>query len=216
MRLTQSGLISSVSEERRCARRLCTCWIAFCNRYSAPRLDACSKVFSAANIPVSWITPTGLAVSQPYFEEDSRVVKTALQSVTLKQKNIDGPVDGGKQKQGFPPNFVHSLDGSHMLLTARRLIGGRHKPWSEEPGGERIDFAAVHDSFWTHPCDVDIMNRVLREEFVKLHERPIMAELDENFRLALGRRKAAELPPRPEATGTLDLRVVMDSPYFFD
>lgn len=34
--------------------------------------------------------------------------------------------------------------------------------------------AGVHDSFWTHACDVDVMNRIIREEFVKLHEKPIL------------------------------------------
>lgn len=32
-----------------------------------------------------------------------------------------------------------------------------------------IEFAAVHDSFWTHACDVDTMNEIIRQEFVNLH-----------------------------------------------
>lgn len=34
--------------------------------------------------------------------------------------------------------------------------------------------AGVHDSFWTHACDVDVMNRVLREKFVKLYGAPVL------------------------------------------
>lgn len=32
----------------------------------------------------------------------------------------------------------------------------------------------VHDSYWTHACDVDEMNRILREKFVELYETPIL------------------------------------------
>lgn len=32
----------------------------------------------------------------------------------------------------------------------------------------------VHDSYWTHACNVDQMNRILREKFVELYEQPIL------------------------------------------
>ena len=32
----------------------------------------------------------------------------------------------------------------------------------------------VHDSYWTHACDVDEMNRILREKFVELYKAPIL------------------------------------------
>ena len=32
----------------------------------------------------------------------------------------------------------------------------------------------VHDSYWTHACDVDEMNSILREKFVELYETPIL------------------------------------------
>jgi DNA-directed RNA polymerase len=34
--------------------------------------------------------------------------------------------------------------------------------------------AGVHDSYWTHACDVDKMNRILREKFVELYEAPVL------------------------------------------
>lgn len=53
-----------------------------------------------------------------------------------------------KQKNAFAPNFIHSLDSSHMMLTSL---------YCEQAG---ITFMSVHDCFWTHPCTVDVMNRV--------------------------------------------------------
>lgn len=35
-------------------------------------------------------------------------------------------------------------------------------------------FAGVHDSFWTHACDVEKMNQILREKFVELYNKPIL------------------------------------------
>lgn len=32
----------------------------------------------------------------------------------------------------------------------------------------------VHDSFWTHACDIDKMNQILREKFVELYSMPIL------------------------------------------
>ena len=32
-----------------------------------------------------------------------------------------------------------------------------------------ITFTAVHDSYWTHACDVDTMSTALRDQFVELY-----------------------------------------------
>ena len=45
-------------------------------------------------------------------------------------------------------------------------------------------FAGVHDSFWTHACDVEQMNQILREKFVELYDMPIL----ENVSLCLNVR----------------------------
>lgn len=37
--------------------------------------------------------------------------------------------------------------------------------------------AGVHDSYWTHACDVDLMNQILREKFVELYETPILEKV---------------------------------------
>ena len=37
-----------------------------------------------------------------------------------------------------------------------------------------LNIAGVHDSFWTHACNVDVMNQILREKFVELYSMPIL------------------------------------------
>lgn len=36
----------------------------------------------------------------------------------MQQLDCLGPVNSQKQASAFPPNFVHSLDATHMMLTA--------------------------------------------------------------------------------------------------
>jgi len=69
----------------------------------------------------------------------------------------------------LPPNFIHSLDSSHMLMTASAC---------RDAG---IVFASVHDSYWAHACDVDQMNSILREQFVKLHSPNLLGKLLEQW-----------------------------------
>ena len=97
---------------------------------------------------MSWITPLGLPVSQPYRKPGSHVVKTPLQTVSLSRHDDGLPVASKKQKSAFPPNFVHSLDATHMLMTCLKMKN------------EGKIFASVHDSYWTHACDVTLMNEV--------------------------------------------------------
>ncbi len=73
----------------------------------------------------------------------------------------------------------------------------------------------MHDSYWTHACHVDVMSKLLRDKFVELHARPLLAELREELQ-----RKHPELnlPPLPEAldsTRQFDLELVKESDYFF-
>jgi hypothetical protein len=73
-------------------------------------------------------------------------------------------------------------------------------------------FAGVHDSFWTHAADYELLSQTLREQFVALYSLPILAKLKQQ--LEAGCPEAGPLPPLPKK-GDLDLRVVLKSPYFF-
>jgi DNA-directed RNA polymerase len=39
----------------------------------------------------------------------------------------------------------------------------------------------VHDSYWTHACDVDEMSTVLRDTFIELHSQDILGRLRQEF-----------------------------------
>ncbi|CAA6665446.1 unnamed protein product [Spirodela intermedia] len=161
-------------------------------------LGDCAKVIALENHAVRWTTPLGLPVVQPYRKLGRHLIRTSLQVLTLQRETDKVMVK--RQRSAFPPNFVHSLDGSHMMMTAVacRKAG--------------LNFAGVHDSYWTHACNVDELNRILREKFVELYEAPILENLLESFEKSFPTLK---FPPLPER-GDFDLKDVLDSPYFFN
>ncbi|XP_044480986.1 DNA-directed RNA polymerase 2, chloroplastic/mitochondrial-like [Mangifera indica] len=161
-------------------------------------LGECAKVIASENEPVRWTTPLGLPVVQPYRKLGRHLVKTSLQILTLQRETDQVMVK--RQRTAFPPNFVHSLDGSHMMMTA---VACRNAG---------LNFAGVHDSYWTHACDVDEMNTILREKFVELYEKPILENLLESFQQSFPTLSFPHLPAR----GDFDLREVLESPYFFN
>ncbi|XP_050213879.1 DNA-directed RNA polymerase 3, chloroplastic [Mercurialis annua] len=161
-------------------------------------LGDCAKVISSEDQPVRWTTPLGLPVLQPYYKTERHLIRTSLQVLALQREG--NSVEVRKQRTAFPPNFVHSLDGTHMMMTA---VACRDAD---------LRFAGVHDSFWTHACDVDLMNQILREKFVDLYSMPILENLLEEFQTSY---PALKFPPLPER-GNFDLQEVLKSPYFFN
>jgi DNA-directed RNA polymerase, mitochondrial len=119
---------------------------------------------------VIWTTPLRLPVVQPYRISNGRRVKTNLQEITLTEPTIADAVNKRKQLQAFPPNFIHSLDATHMLLSALKC---------HEVG---LTFSAVHDSFWTHAADINTLNRLLRDAFIRMHSEDIIGRLAAEFK----------------------------------
>lgn len=118
---------------------------------------------------VIWTTPLGLPCVQPYRISKKQLIQTNLQDITITDPFGISQVDARKQQAGFTPNFVHSLDATHMLLTSKAC------------GEKGIAFASVHDSYWTHACDVDTMNKEIRNQFVYLHENNLIVKLKDEF-----------------------------------
>lgn len=162
-------------------------------------LTACARLISAQGQPVAFVSPVGVPVVQPYRQKRPVTVITLLQNVMLTYDSDVLPLHRQRQVSAFPPNFVHSLDSSHMLLTAVEM---------EKRG---LCFSAVHDSYWTHPCDIEEMNSVLRECFIDLYKQPLLEDVKKRWEL---RYPSIIFPDLPEC-GDLDLNDVRSAPYFF-
>lgn len=127
----------------------------------------CARLIAAiGGHNVEWITPLGLPIVQPYNRFDrktsssknARIIDNVSTDLYMKPNVL-------KQKNAFPPNFIHSLDSSHMMLTSLHC---------DKQG---LTFMSVHDCYWTHACSVRAMNKVCREQFVALHSEPIIDDL---------------------------------------
>ncbi|BES94363.1 Probable Hypothetical protein polymerase III subunit RPC6 [Nesidiocoris tenuis] len=172
---------------------------------------------------VAYLTPLGLPVVQPYVRLPPKTTtnrsKTGGKYVAHRMDSFERP-NVMKQKNAFPPNFIHSLDSSHMMLTSLHC---------EQAG---ITFVSVHDCFWTHACSIEIMNKICRQQFVALHSQPILADLSKFLFDEFGYNENSLREPLDEKAlvameklnnllralphqGDFDLKNVLDSVYFF-
>ena len=108
-------------------------------------------------------------------------------------------VDKRAQRNGFPPNFVHSVDSSHMMQTASACYRNN------------VTFAAVHDSFWTHAATTERMSEILREEFVNLYRHDLLADLKKDLQERHPLLKFPEMPKK----GKLNIDEVLNARFFF-
>jgi DNA-directed RNA polymerase, mitochondrial len=165
-----------------------------------------ATLVAAEGLPIRWTTPDGFAVLQEYKSKKNSRVDTMIAGsrvvVTL-SADLD-EVDKRLQAQGISPNYVHSLDGTHLRISVVRAA---------EEG--MAHFALVHDSFGVHAADTPRFFQLLRETLVEMYTKrdviecfrtEIMEQLDPNKRV-----KLKETPTK----GNLDLTAVLGSAFCF-
>jgi DNA-directed RNA polymerase len=144
---------------------------------------------------MTWTTPTGFIVQHDYQDfTDSKVRLNSCGVVQVWVREWNEGTRAHAMQNAISPNFVHALDASHLTMVANAMHGSG------------LSMVAIHDSFGTHPCDVDAMQVHIRVEFTHLYSRPsLLAE----FLWEVG--GIGEPPTR----GTLDLTDVLDSEFMF-
>lgn len=144
---------------------------------------------------MTWRTASGFIVQhdyQDYTEKRVRLNSCGVQLVTIRDW-AEGTIPD-KMQSAIAPNFIHALDATHLTLTVKALKDAD------------VQVVTIHDSFGTHPSDVDTMHRCIREEFVKMYSGPnVLAE----FLWEVG--CVGEVPTR----GSFNLEEVLDSEFFF-
>ena len=148
---------------------------------------------------LSWRNPLGFPVCQEYNCYKDSVISTSI--FGAKRVSISNEPDGinyRKSKSAVAPNYIHSIDSSHAVMTINR---------AKSLGVD--SFSMIHDDYGTHAADTDLFYTTTRETFVELHSRPLLEEWAEQIE-----EIGCEIPPYP-AKGDLDLSQVKNSPYFF-
>jgi len=167
-------------------------------------LQDLARVATSQKLPIRWTSPTGLPVLMEYRRRQGERVVVHLSGRRVQLVlSKDTTINGRKMTQSVAPNYVHSLDSSHMSLTVSYLL---------ENGIE--DMSMIHDSFATHACHVDTLNAALREAFIDIYSADRFQMLYEEIKDQVPEDLHDDLPPPPESLG-LDIEVVRSSPYFF-
>ena len=158
---------------------------------------------------VHWTTPDGFPVWQEYRKPvQTRLNLMFLGVIRLQptvNTNKDSGIDARKQESGIAPNFVHSMDGSHLRMTVVRA----HKAYGVE------SFALIHDSFGTIPADAGSLFKAVRETLVETYEEnDVLADFYEQFADQLHESQLDKMPEMP-AKGSLNLQEILKSDFAF-
>jgi len=145
------------------------------------RLRSAASVMWANGVPLIWQAPSGLLLMQRAFKSTHTIVDSRISSVTFGVLDLSGrshatklkrikftstrlsnEVDEDEQAKGILPNFIHSLDSSHLIKTIQLATGNG-----------LCDFSVIHDSYGTHAADLPILARCIREAFVDMYSSPV-------------------------------------------
>ena len=154
--------------------------------------------------PVQWETPLGLDVQQVYLERSQEMFKTRLgPSIQMRMYylKVDEQEELRKTEQvnGIAPNFIHSLDSTHLMMVVNE--------------SNLRNYTTIHDSFGTSLGEAHLLKSVIREQFYRLYT--------EYEPLTDFRRQAEEIIGEPiedieEPTkGKLNIEEVLSSTYIF-
>lgn len=206
-----------------------TMWDAVTHRLPGPIavmewLQGIEKVMSARGLPIYWQLPSGFLVRQFYGAPVKKRLERKIggESIRMWTSKRSLKLSTKEQHQGIAPNFVHSLDACVLHLAICIAIAR---------GVTNI--TAIHDAYGTVPADMAIMQSAIREAFVMLHEQDPLTMFYTSCRNSLmvhiaateGRsleddyeeiaEEAERLLGASFPRGTLDIREVLNSEYFF-
>lgn len=163
-------------------------------------LQKAATAMNRGDAPIQWTTPDGFPVVQDMRKVETVQIDTQLAGrfqikVGTRTEDLDKPA----QRSGISPNFVHSLDGTHLRATVRK---------ANERG--IYSLSVIHDDYGTHAADTDELHKCIRDAFV---EQYTASDPLASFK-AEQEATGIELPDLPPY-GSLDINVVRQSRYFF-
>jgi DNA-directed RNA polymerase len=150
---------------------------------------------------VEWTTPCGFKVVHQYYEIMTR--RSIATLFNRKELYFGSPdketIDGDSVNLAISPNYIHSLDASHMWSTVKRMLDAG------------IDsFSMIHDSYGCPAPDVSMMRAFTNEEFHAMHKRNLLEDMREEVQQIL----KVDLPSVPDR-GTYNIDNVLNAEYFF-
>lgn len=164
--------------------------------------------------PLEWITPDGFYVKQEYLKQECKqtIFKTLIKESANIRKRFkpafmeDSHKIDQKQRNSVAPNFIHSLDATHLRMTVRNCYYRGV-----------TSFGVIHDSFGTIPADAQIMFDEVRNTMPEMYsssESDMLAQIDSYVRANV-KPELLECVPAIPSKGNLDLDGIARSEFAF-
>lgn len=166
-------------------------------------IKAVTSQVASAGHALEWTTPTGFIVSQSIFEvnEDKQVFTNMLGGCKFRVKVDTKVIDVRRMGSSCAPNFVHSMDASHLIKAACAFNDN-----------EITSLAFIHDSFGTHAGKTAKLRKLLSGAFVDMYQQN---DVITNFKEENEERLMMEIDVEMPELGHLELEEVRNSLYCF-
>jgi DNA-directed RNA polymerase len=141
--------------------------------------DNIIDIMKKLELPIDWVTPSGMTVSMSNRILKSKQIKTSL---IKKSKPISiliptDQLDYKNIKTGLMPNFIHSLDASNIHI----LIKNIHKLKLEN-----LNLYTIHDCFASDYKNIAIVELLVKHSFAELYfKKNYLETVHNNFILQI-------------------------------
>ena len=167
-------------------------------------LKALAKVLTKHGLPVNWWTPLGLPVQQQYLKLVQKSFRTRFGDMVswrgyYQDVADDESLDANGQKNGIAPNFIHSLDSTHLMMVVN------------EAG--LSNYTTIHDSFGTSLGEARHLQVVIREQLYKLYTEHSPIEEFKKYVEVMTGEDLSDIPEPPK--GGLKLENILTSTFIF-
>ena len=170
-------------------------------------LQECASAVARVGLDLRWTTPTGFVVYQITRKPERAKVRSRCHGTTdwpgeLKITLMEpGPVpDVRAARQSVAPNFIHSLDASHLVLAVLAA---------------EVPLAVIHDAVRVRPCDAPRIQRALLEGFVELYSVDRLAMFRDELVAQAARCGRQIRPPALPQYGDLKPEEVLEALFAF-
>jgi DNA-directed RNA polymerase, mitochondrial len=120
--------------------------------------------FANAGRFVEWVSPTGFSVSNRYQESAYHTLNLPGENgIKIRYRLADGVIPGSIVPEdcikSCAPNFIHSMDASHLIRTVNACVADGI-----------TDLLCVHDCFSCHAPNAARLNQIIRRELAIMYK----------------------------------------------
>jgi DNA-directed RNA polymerase len=174
-----------------------------------------ADIMAAEGLHMKFVTPLGFPMFQYYrtetgtrrqkiwlFDRETRLIDK--KNATASFRGYTEAVKRNKSSNAISPNIIHAMDATHLMLTVLTC---------QDHGIN--DLMVIHDSFSTTIGNASMMRDILRLAFVELYTNYCLyTDLMNQCKARHPDPDSVEWPEVPPK-GHLDLKLVLESDYFF-